>query len=159
VYQVLPYGLGQGTKKQIRRGVCLSTLRNQKGEKFMKIKSLLSMVAVSTLLLVPAIAFANDKDDEVRTLTGCLSKAEGSHEYKLTTENGSTWELHSKSVRLSPHRGHTVTVTGNVRHADMHDAKEKVKDEMKEHGMDKDAVEHGHLTVTNVSMVSDSCRK
>jgi hypothetical protein len=110
-------------------------------------------------LLVPAIASGEDKGDEVRTLTGCLSKAEGAHEYKLTTANGSTWELHSKTVRLSPHRGHTVTVTGRVRNADMHEAKEKVKDEMKEHGVDKDATEHGHLTVTNVSMVSDSCRK
>jgi hypothetical protein len=50
-------------------------------------------------------------------------------------------------------------VTGKVRNADLHEAKEKVKGEMKEHGMGKDAVEHGHLTVTNVSMVSDSCRK
>jgi len=125
----------------------------------MKNKLLLSIVAVSTLLMLPAIAFAQDKGDEVRTLTGCLSKAEGAHEYKLTTENGGTWELHSKTVRLSPHRGHTVTVTGKVRAADMHEAKEKVKDEMKEHGMDKDATEHGHLTVTSVSMVSDSCKK
>jgi hypothetical protein len=30
---------------------------------------------------------------------------------------------------------------------------------MKEHDMDKDAKEHGHLKVTNVSMVSDSCKK
>ncbi len=125
----------------------------------MKIKLLVSMIAVSTLLLVPALAFANDKDDEVRTLTGCLTKAEGAHEYKLTTENGATWELHSKSVKLSPHRGHTVTVTGKVRNADMHEAKEKVKDEMKEHGMDKDATEHGHLTVTKLNMVSDSCKR
>jgi hypothetical protein len=102
---------------------------------------------------------SEDKDSEVRTLTGCLTKAEGAHEYKLTTENGGTWELHSKSVRLSPHRGHTVTVTGKVRHADMHEAKEKVKDEMKEHDMDKGATEHGHLTVTSVSMVSDSCKR
>jgi len=125
----------------------------------MKIKLLLGTVSVSMLLMVPAIASGEDKGDEVRTLTGCLSKAEGAHEYKLTTANGSTWELHSKTVRLSPHRGHTVTVTGRVRNADMHEAKEKVKDEMKEHGVDKDATEHGHLTVTNVSMVSDSCRK
>src|ERR1700730_10765445 len=99
----------------------------------MKNKMLLSMVAVSTLLMVPAIASSEDKGAEVRTLTGCLSKAEGAHEYKLTTENGSTWELHSKTVKLSPHNGHTVTVTGRVRNADMHEAKEKVKDEMKEH--------------------------
>jgi hypothetical protein len=116
------------------------------------------MVAVSTLLMVPAIGFTQDKDAEVRTLTGCLSKAEGAHEYKLTTENGATWELHSKTVKLSPHAGHTVTVTGRVRNADMHGAKEKVKDEMKEHGMDKDATEHGHLRVTSVNMVSDSSR-
>ena len=125
----------------------------------MKIKLLLSMVAVSTLLLVPALAFANDKDDEVRTLTGCLTKGDSAHEYKLTTENGATWELHSTTVKLSHHSGHTVTVTGKVRAADLHEAKEKVKGEMKEHGIDKDAVEHGHLTVTKVSMVSDSCKK
>jgi len=125
----------------------------------MKNKLLLSMIAVSTLLLVPAIGSSSEDKDEVRTLTGCLAKAEGAHEYKLTTENGSTWELHSKTVRLSPHRGHTVTVTGKVRHADLHEAKEKAKDEMKEHGIDKDATEHGHLKVTSISMVSDSCKR
>jgi len=125
----------------------------------MKNKWLLSAVAVSTLLLIPAIGYAQDKGAEVRTLTGCLSKAEGAHEYKLTTENGSTWELHSKTLKLSPHTGHTVTVTGKVRAAAMHEAKEKVKDETKEHDMDKGATEHGHLNVTHISMVSDSCKK
>jgi hypothetical protein len=125
----------------------------------MKNKLLLSMVAVSTLLMVPAIGFAQDKRAEVRTLTGCLSHGDGASEYKLTTENGATWELHSKSVKLSPHAGHTVTVTGRVRSAAMHGAKEKVKGEMKEHDMNKDASEHGYLKVTNISMVSDSCKK
>jgi hypothetical protein len=41
----------------------------------------------------------------------------------------------------------------------MHGVKEKAKVEMKEHSMDKDATEHGHLKVTNISMVSDSCKK
>jgi len=50
----------------------------------MKNKLLLSMFAVSTLLLVPAIGSSGDKDAEVRTLTGCLTKAEGAHEYKQT---------------------------------------------------------------------------
>src|SRR6266403_2115750 len=136
-----------------------SESKEQKGENFMKNKLLLSMVAASTLLMAPAIASSGDKSAEVRTLTGCLSKAEGAHKYKLTTENGATWELHSKTVKLSPHRGHTVTVTGKVRTADLHGAKEKVKDEMKEHGVDKDSTEHGHLKVANISMVSDSCKK
>jgi len=125
----------------------------------MKIKLLLSMVAVSTLLLVPALALTSDKDDEVRTLTGCLTKGDSANEYKLTTPNGATWEIHSTTVKLAHHSGHTVTVTGKVRNADMHEAKEKVKDEMKEHGMDKDATEHGHLTVTKLKMVGDSCNK
>jgi hypothetical protein len=125
----------------------------------MKIKMLLSSIAVSGLLLVPAIGFAQDKSADVRTLTGCLTKAEGAHEYLLTAEDGSTWELHSKTVKLSPHRGHTVTVTGAVRHPDMHGAKEKAKDEMKEHGVDKHEAEHGHLRVTRVDMVSESCKK
>ena len=125
----------------------------------MKNKLLLSMVAVSTLLVVPAIGIAQDKSAEVRTLTGCLSKGDSAHEYKLTTENGGTWELHSKTLKLSSHAGHTVTVTGKVRNAGMHGAKEKTKDEMKEHDMNKDAKEHGHLKVTNISMVSDSCKR
>ena len=125
----------------------------------MKSKLLLGVAALCAMFLVPTAGFAQDKSADYRTLTGCLSKAEGDHEYKLTTGNGSTWELHSDTVKLSPHAGHTVTVTGKVRNADMHGAKEDVKDEMKEHGVDKDATEHGHLNVTKVSMVSDSCKK
>lgn len=122
-------------------------------------KLLLGVAALFAMFVVPAPGFAQDKSADYRTLTGCLSKAEGNHEYKLTTGNGSTWELHSDTVKLSPHAGHTVTVTGKVRNANMHAAKEDVKDEMKEHGVDKDATEHGHLNVTKVSMVSDSCKK
>src|SRR5882724_3155700 len=128
-----------------------------KRRSFMKNKMLLSMVAASALLMLSAIASSGDKSAEVRTLTGCLSRGDGAHEYKLTTENGATWELRSETVKLSPHTGHTVT--GKVRTADLHGAKEKVKDEMKEHGVDKDSTEHGHLKVTKVSMVSDSCKK
>jgi hypothetical protein len=101
----------RGNNPRKQRSGSVSAPQNQKGENLMKNKLLVSMVAVSTLLMVPAIGFAGDKSAEVCTLTGCLSKAEGAHEYKLTTENGGTWELHSKTVKLSPHAGHTVTVT------------------------------------------------
>jgi hypothetical protein len=77
---------------------------------------------------------------------------------ELTTGNGSNWELHSDTVKLSPHAGHSVTVTGKVRNADLHGTREDVKDEMKEYGIDKDATEHGHINVTKI-MVSDSCKK
>ena len=42
--------------------------------------------------------------------------------------------------------------------ATAHGMKEDTKEEMKEHGMDTHA-ERGHMTVTNLSMVSDTCQK
>src|ERR1700676_3921607 len=131
--------LGSKTRKQSTkaRGADADPPLRIKGENFMNCKLLLSIATLSTLLVFPSGSFAQDKSADVRTLTGCLSKGDSAHEYKLTTDNGGTWELHSNTVKLSPHAGHTVTVTGNVRNADMHGAKEKAKDEMKEHGMDK----------------------
>ena len=48
----------------------------------------------------------------------------------------------------------TITVTGKVWHGTMHGAKEKTKD-----AVDPGAEEHGHLNVTTISMVSDTCKK
>ncbi|HKV82853.1 MAG TPA: hypothetical protein VJP02_32200 [Candidatus Sulfotelmatobacter sp.] len=96
---------------------------------------------------------------KTRTLTGCLQKGEDANEYNLTTKKGGTWELKSDSVNLSDHVGHTVKVTGAVSNAAAHGMKEDAKEEMKEHGMDKNAAEHGHLSVTNLTMVSDNCQK
>jgi len=92
---------------------------------------------------------------KVRTLTGCLQK--DGDDYNLTTKNGGTCELKSDAVKLAPHVGHTVTVTGVVANAALHGTKEDVKGEAKEHGVDKNSTEHGHMTVTNAKMVSDSC--
>ena len=126
----------------------------------MKTKLTLSFLALSSLALMPSAGFAaqddsmQKKSDSVRTLTGCLSSGDKSGEYDLMAEDGSTWELHSKNTKLSAHVGHTVTVTGKVWHAGMHGAKEKMKDETS-----PSANEHGHLNVTDVSMVSNSCKK
>jgi hypothetical protein len=108
--------------------------------------------------MVPNVSFAGQKEtqnkaDSTGTLTGCLSSGEKSGEYDLKAEDGSAWELHSKTAKLSDHVGHTVTVTGRVWHAGMRGAKEKVKDET-----NPNASEHGHLNVTGVSMVSSSCK-
>jgi hypothetical protein len=94
------------------------------------------------------------KSDSTRTLTGCLSTGDKSGEYNLTAEDGSTWVLSSKNAKLGEHVGHTVTVNGRVWHAGMHGTKEKAKDET-----NPNATEHGHLNVTDVSMVSESCRR
>ena len=126
----------------------------------MKSRLALSFLALSSLAMVPSISLAGQDDsmqkksDRTRTLTGCLSSGEKSGEYDLLAEDGSTWELHSKTAKLSDHVGHTVTVTGRVWHAGVHGAKEKAKDET-----NPNANEHGHLNVTDVSMVSESCKK
>ena len=128
----------------------------------MKLK--LAMAFLTLLLLAGTAGRAMAQDtpsathNKTRTLTGCLQKGDDADEYKLTTAKGSTWELRSNGHKLSHHVGHTVTITGVVANAEMHGAKEDAKAEAKEHDMDKDSTEHGHMKVTSLKMVSDTCR-
>jgi len=93
-----------------------------------------------------------------RQITGCLSKGDSANEFLLTGTDGSTWEVRSSKVALAEHVGHTVTATGVVSNAAMHNMKEDAKDAAKDSGMKKTDDEHGHLKVTAVKMVSDSCK-
>jgi len=125
----------------------------------MTTKLTFSLLAVSFLAIAPALAQSSnaqeeDKSAKARSVTGCLSPGDSADEFKLTQDDGSTWEIQSKAVKLSPHVGHTVTITGKVWHPDMHGAKEKAKETV-----DSSAKEHGHLNATNVTMVSESCKK
>ena len=90
---------------------------------------------------------------DVRVVSGCLSK-DGTDEYRLTTKDGSTWEVKSDAVKVAAHVGHTVTLTGAVENAALHGAKEDVKDTF-----DKNAKEHGRMAVTKLKMESTSCKK
>lgn len=95
---------------------------------------------------------------KVRTLTGCLEKTESDpNEYQLTTKAGGTWEVKSDAVKMAPHVGHTVSITGVVSNATAHGLKEDTKTEAREHGIDKNSTEHGHMTVTSLKMVSTGC--
>jgi len=96
---------------------------------------------------------------KTRTLTGCLQRGDDANEYKLTATDGGTWEIKSDTVKLGAHVGHTVKITGVVSNATLHGAKEDAKSEAKEHRIDKDSTEHGHMTVTGLSMVSDGCKQ
>ena len=102
---------------------------------------------------------AQKSKSDVRTITGCLSQGESSGEFTLTGENGSTWEVRSSRVALAKHVGHTVTLTGVVRNAMAHNMKEDAKDAAADADMKKDNSEHGHLTVTRLKMVRESCEK
>ena len=100
---------------------------------------------------------AKDKG-EVRDVTGCLSKGESAKEFLLTGTDGSTWEIKNSGVALADHVGHTITATGVVSNAKMHNMKEDTQEAVKDSGMTDKNKEHGHLKVTNVKMISDSCK-
>jgi hypothetical protein len=116
--------------------------------------------------LTTAWAVAQDSDtnakskDSVRTVTGCLTKSGGGDEYLLTANDGSTWEVHSNnSVDLAGNVNHTVEAKGVVKNSKMHNMKEDSKEMASDTGVKKDHGEHGHLTITDVRSVSDSCQK
>lgn len=118
----------------------------------MKIKLFLCVVLAGCVF-----GFAKEKAD-VRDITGCLSKGDSAREFLLTGSDGSTWEARSSKVALAEHVGHTVTATGVVSNAKMHNMKEDAKDVAKDSGMKRTDDEHGHLTITKVKMVSASCK-
>ena len=109
------------------------------------------------MLAACTFGFAKEKAD-VRDVTGCLAQGDSAKEFMLTGEDGSTWEVRSSQVNLAKHVGHTVTATGVVKNAAMHNMKEDAKDAAKDSGMKNNDSEHGHLTITAVKMVSESCK-
>jgi hypothetical protein len=119
--------------------------------------------SVLCLALVAFAAFAGPAQakskSDIRTITGCLSKGDSAKEFLLTGNDGSTWEVRSSRVPLASHVGHTVAVTGVVSNATMHNMKEDTKDMAKDSGMKKDSTEHGHMKITDVKMVSETCSK
>ena len=56
------------------------------------------------------------------------STAPYTNEYLLTTKDGSTWELKSSVASLGDHVGHTVSATGVVENARMHNLKEDAQE-------------------------------
>jgi hypothetical protein len=116
--------------------------------------------------LTASIAVAQDgtsdskSKSDVRTISGCLTKGDSADEFVLTGNDGSTWEARaSKSgVDLASHVGHTISATGVVSNAMAHNVKEDAKDTAKDTGMKKNNTEHGHLKITDVRMLSDSCQ-
>lgn len=122
------------------------------------------MMCVVLAGLTSAWAIAQDTDTKskgsVRSITGCLTKGDSANEYLLTGNDGSTWEVHANdSVDLANHVGHTIRAKGVVSHSKMHNMKEDAKDAAKDTGMKNNNNEHGHLEITDVHMVGESCRQ
>lgn len=134
----------------------------------------LIFVSLAVVLFVSVTAFAQDtpkpadaKPDSATpvaqgqqpaspemTVTGCLQKGDEPGEVSITGEDGRSWELHSKAVKLDEHIGHKVTVTGTMTH-------ESKAEEKKEGQVEKAAgkEEYGDLRVSNLKMVSKTCNK
>jgi hypothetical protein len=128
----------------------------------MKRKTLLcaTLVALCTMWVVAQDASSQPKSkSNMRTVTGCLSQGDSANEFQLTTKDGSTWEVRSGEVHLAKHVGHTVTVTGVVSHAKAHNLKEDAKQAGTDTGAMRQHAEHGHMEITHVKMISDSCQK
>jgi hypothetical protein len=96
---------------------------------------------------------------DTRTITGCLAKGDDANEFLLRGNDGSTWEIRSSTVPLAEHVGHTVSATGVVNNATAHNLKEDAKDAAADAHMKKSNAEHGHMKITDVQMVSESCQK
>jgi hypothetical protein len=127
----------------------------------MNLKIVAGMIALFLFAGSAVLAMAEDTTKathkKTRTLTGCLQKGDDANEFNFTAKDGGTWEIKSDSVKLDEHVGHTVKIVGVVSNAMVHGMKEDTKEEMKEHGMDKHAKERGHMTVTDLTMVSATC--
>jgi len=117
----------------------------------MKLKATIATLALTMIMMaIPGVARAQDNaSDSTQTVTGCLQKGPTASNYTMTDENGKLWDLHSKTVQLGPHIGHTVTVTGTI------------PQKSKGNGNDTsgDTSPQNHLRVTNLKMVSDSCQQ
>src|SRR5712671_7117383 len=90
-------------------------------------------------------------NDKAVTVTGCLQKGDEAGEYSIISEDGKRYGLRSKTVGLSKHVGHKVTVTGTQMREEN---EENEKKEAKESG----GGEYADLRVTNLKMVCDACK-
>jgi hypothetical protein len=130
-----------------------------------KLSRLVMCLILAGLTVSWAVAQSETSDSksksDVRTVTGCLSKGDGADEFVLTGSDGSTWEARSSksAVDLASHVGHTISATGVVSNAMAHNMKEDTKDAAHDAGMKHNNTEHGHLKITDVQMVSDTCQK
>jgi hypothetical protein len=120
-------------------------------EKLVRLSALLLFVFALGAYVTPS-ASAQEKAGS-KTVTGCLQKGDEAGEYSITGEDGKTYGLRSKTVKLSQHLGHKVTVTGTFRA----ESGEKEKGEAEEHEK-KESTEAGDIRVTDLKMVSDKCQ-
>jgi hypothetical protein len=88
-------------------------------------------------------------------VTGCLKKGSEAGGYYITDENGTTWELSSKTVNLSEHVDHVVSVAGHEMPRSKDEEAKTEQSEKSESGGNK----YFELKVAQLKMVSSSCTR
>lgn len=102
---------------------------------------------------VPTVATQEAAATGKTTVTGCLQKGDEAGEYSITGQDGKTYGLRSKSVDLSKHLGHKVTVMGTLKP----ESEEHEKNEAKENSQ-KEGPEVGDIRVSSLKMLSETCQ-
>jgi hypothetical protein len=135
-----------------------------------RIMKKLMFATLGFILFTPSVFWAQDTAtapqekqtkksmSHTKIVTGCLQKGDEPGEFSITGKDGRTWGLRSSSVKLEQHVGHEVTVTGSAHR----EPKAQEKAEEKKEGQMENAAgkeENGHLSVTSLKMVSETCSK
>jgi hypothetical protein len=125
----------------------------------MMISSMSATVLLGSLIMLP---LPNERTEQVKpnpvSVTGCLKQGDEANEFVITTRGGKKYEITSKSVSLSGHVGHMVTVKGTVVAEEK--GENEAKEERNEKGEKGEAHENEgeHLQVTQLTMVSPKCQ-
>jgi len=121
------------------------------------------VVSVCPICLRAQESAAQEKSEEkmehkstrhTESVTGCLQKGDEAGGFSIMGDDGKMWELSGAKVKLADHVGHKVTVTGAPAHHSKTHEEKMEKDEKKEAA----GKEYGDLRVTNLKMISDSCK-
>jgi hypothetical protein len=90
------------------------------------------------------------------TVTGCLQRGDDAGEFSIVARDGKTWDIHSTTLKLDSHLGHTVTVTGPR----TQESKVQEKADEKREGVVRASSkeEYADLGVTGLKMVSETCK-
>ena len=96
---------------------------------------------------------ARSEAKENVTVTGCLQRTDDAGEFSIIARDGTTWDIHSTSIKLDDHLDHTVTVTGpRTRESKVAEKRDGVANASGKE-------EYGNLRVTGLKMVSETCNK
>lgn len=87
------------------------------------------------------------------TVTGCVQKGVEPKGLFINAEDGKTWELSSRTIKLAEHVGHKVTLTGYELHKSKA-AEAKMATNEKTESAGK---EYADMNVTSVKMISETC--